>query len=425
MAAGGVVDQEALREWESGHPSLHVEESASEATYRQWQRDRLEHLFVRCGIDERARVALLDHIDELRYSRSFAVFDGVPAVLRELRRRGLTLGVCSNWDWGLERHLRANGIDDLLDFVVCSAEVGRRKPHPTMFELVLGHAAVAADRILFVGDNWAEDVGGRDGGRDADDPRGDGDALHRGGPRLRAVHRRPRRAADDGAPGPVSERRPLEPLTPPVGELRGRAPLPHVWWIGGGSGAGKSTIARRLAADRGLHLCATDDSMSDHARRSPPQRAPLLAEFLAMDMDERWVDRSPRAMLDTFPWFHGEAFDLIVDDLRRLPRRPGIVVEGLRLLPELVDAVAAPGQAVWLLPTPALREVAIARRSGWAFLDRTRDPARARRNLFERDRLFTERLREQATERGLAVVEVDLATSEDDVADRVAHALGW
>ena len=160
VAAGGVVDHDALREWELGHPSLHEEESASEATYRQWQRDRLEHLFERCGMDAPARVELLDHIDELRYSRSFAVFDGVPDVLHELRRRGLTLGVCSNWDWGLERHLRANGIADLLAFVVCSAEVGRRKPHPTMFELVLGHAAVAPDRILFVGDNWAEDVGG-------------------------------------------------------------------------------------------------------------------------------------------------------------------------------------------------------------------------------------------------------------------------
>lgn len=158
--AGGVVDAGALREWESEHPALHEEQSASEATYRQWQRDRLEHLLLRCGIGEPGRGELLDHVDDQRYSRSFAVFDGVPDVLRELRRRDLRLGVCSNWDWGLDRHLQANGIAELLDFVVCSAEVGRRKPHPTIFELVLGHAGVDPDRILFVGDNWTEDVGG-------------------------------------------------------------------------------------------------------------------------------------------------------------------------------------------------------------------------------------------------------------------------
>lgn len=158
--AGGVVDAGAVREWESEHPALHEEQSASEATYRQWQRDRLEHLLLRCGLGEPGRGGLLDHVDHQRYSRSFAVFDGVPDVLRELRRRDLRLGVCSNWDWGLDRHLQANGIAELLDFVVCSAEVGRRKPHPAIFELVLGHAGVDPDRILFVGDNWTEDVGG-------------------------------------------------------------------------------------------------------------------------------------------------------------------------------------------------------------------------------------------------------------------------
>ena len=48
--------------------------------------------------------------------------------------------------------------------------------------------------------------------------------------------------------------------------------LGHVYWIGGGSGAGKSTIARRLAARHGLRLYATDEVMRDHARL-PPGRA--------------------------------------------------------------------------------------------------------------------------------------------------------
>ena len=42
-----------------------------------------------------------------------------------------------------------------------------------------------------------------------------------------------------------------------------------------------------------------------------------------MDMDERWVNRSPETMLETFHWFHGEGFDLIVDDLLRLPAATG------------------------------------------------------------------------------------------------------
>jgi len=85
-----------------------------------------------------------------------------------------------------------------------------------------------------------------------------------------------------------------------------------------------------------MRLYATDDMMADHARRSSREDCPLLHGFMAMDMNERWVDRSPRTMLETFHWFQGEGFNLIVEDLLRLPRERGIIVEGFRLLPHLV-----------------------------------------------------------------------------------------
>jgi hypothetical protein len=128
-----------------------------------------------------------------------------------------------------------------------------------------------------------------------------------------------------------------------------QARLGHVYWIGGGSGAGKSTIARRLAARHGLRLYATDDVMSDHASRSTPEDSPFLSEFKAMDMDERWLCRSPETMLETFHWFRGEGFGLIVEDLLRLPREPCVIVEGFRLLSRLMKPLlAAPSHAVWL-----------------------------------------------------------------------------
>src|ERR671939_260365 len=94
-----------------------------------------------------------------------------------------------------------------------------------------------------------------------------------------------------------------------------REQLRHVYWIGGGSGAGKSTVARRIAARHDLRVYATDDVMADHARRSSHEDCPLLHRFMAMDMDERWVNRPPGAMLETFHWFRSEGFNLIVEDL--------------------------------------------------------------------------------------------------------------
>jgi len=166
--------------------------------------------------------------------------------------------------------------------------------------------------------------------------------------------------------------------------------------------------------------------MSDHASRSTPEDCPFLSEFAAMDMDERWVNRSPKTMLETFHWFRGEGFGLIVEDLLRLPGDTGVLVEGFRLLPRLVQPLLAdPGHAVWLVPTPLFRRAALdSRGSLWEIARKTSDPKRALGNLLERDRMFTERLYDEATDLGLRVIKVDTTITEDELTERVAEALG-
>lgn len=158
--AGGRPDADALRTWEHEHPLAHGEHSSDEHAYRRWQRARLEALFTACALDATATVTLLERIEEERYSRLFDVFPEVPSVLRSLRDRGVTLGVCSNWDWDLERHLSHNGIDGAFDFVLTSAAVGFRKPHPAIFERACAEAGAQPDQVLFVGDTWTDDVEG-------------------------------------------------------------------------------------------------------------------------------------------------------------------------------------------------------------------------------------------------------------------------
>lgn len=202
--------------------------------------------------------------------------------------------------------------------------------------------------------------------------------------------------------------------------------LQHVFWIGGGSGAGKSVMAHRLAAQHDLRTYATDDVMSDHARRSTPDHSPYLTRFMAMNMDERWANRSPRIMLETFHWFRGEGFGLIVEDLLALPNDRPVVVEGFRLLPHLVKPLlASPTHALWLLPTPDFRQAAfVSRGSLWAIAGKTNKPEEAQRNLLERDRMFTERLHREIDRLDLRAITVDVTMTEDDLADQVTLAFG-
>ena len=152
----------------------------------------------------------------------------------------------------------------------------------------------------------------------------------------------------------------------------------------------------------------------------------MLFKFMAMDMDERWVSRPPETMLETFHWFHGEGFGLIVEDLLRLPREPGVIAEGFRLLPRLVAPLSDPARAVWLLPAPGFRQAVMESRGGAAsgFLARTADPERALRNLLERDRMFTDVLRAETARLDLPAIEVDAAVTEDELAKRVAKLFG-
>lgn len=212
----------------------------------------------------------------------------------------------------------------------------------------------------------------------------------------------------------------------PADDTSLRDRLRHVYWIGGGSGAGKSTLARRVADRHGLRLYATDDVMSDHARRCAPGDCPLLAAFATMDMDQRWLNRSPQAMLETFHWFQGEGFHLIIQDLLRLPTRPGVIVEGFRLLPRLVKPLLAdPAQAFWLLPTPAFRRAAFESRGTlWNIAEKTSDPPRALANLLERDRMFTDHLADEARRLDLRTIAVDISTTEDELAAQVTEAFG-
>jgi hypothetical protein len=145
-----------------------------------------------------------------------------------------------------------------------------------------------------------------------------------------------------------------------------------------------------------------------------------------MDMDERWANRSPDVMFQTFPWFAGEGFDLILDDLLALPEEPPIVVEGFRLLPRLVaPLLSLPRKAVWLIPTPAFRRTAFESRGfTWEIPAKTCHPERALSNLLIRDRLFTDAVAKEAAALHLDVVEVDGTLGVEEVTKRVAYCLG-
>ena len=148
--------------WWSGDidGSEHAEQSRSRDHYLAWQRERLLALLHEADVHPGEHDRILEDLEAGRAERVLEAYDEVPEVLRELRRRGLLLVVCSNWDWDLEPAVAETGLDGLLDVLVSSAWAGARTPHPEIYRYMLAKAGLDAADVLFVGDTWGPDVEG-------------------------------------------------------------------------------------------------------------------------------------------------------------------------------------------------------------------------------------------------------------------------
>jgi putative hydrolase of the HAD superfamily len=125
---------------------------------------RLKDLRRRCAGVVQAELSLALPVDEVEDAMLAAIrfrpYDEVPGVLAELRARGATLVVVSNWDVSLHDVLERTGLRSLVDHVVTSAEFGAAKPDRAIFARALGLAGAQAHEAVHAGDSVEADVEG-------------------------------------------------------------------------------------------------------------------------------------------------------------------------------------------------------------------------------------------------------------------------
>jgi len=149
------------RWWNDGIDGTeHDEHSQSRDHYVAWQQARIRGMLDDCGVPPDVQDVLIERVRDIGAHRRMRAYEEVTGVLTELRSRGLTLAICSNWDWDLEEAIEAAGLAGTVDVVVSSAWVGARKPHRRMYDAVLEQAGVAPEDAIFVGDTWSCDVEG-------------------------------------------------------------------------------------------------------------------------------------------------------------------------------------------------------------------------------------------------------------------------
>ena len=200
-----------------------------------------------------------------------------------------------------------------------------------------------------------------------------------------------------------------------------RHSLAHVFWIGGPSDAGKTTVTRILIQRRRWQWYPCDLHEHNHLiARADPVLHPNIYQALGRSMDESWVHPTPQQLFEQVLATNDERFPMICEDLRLMPHRPPVLAEGPRLFPKLVTPVLTSlHQAIWLLPTDAFIRASQERRDKPGLRIESSDPERFRANFLARDRLLADYIRGEVARLGLPHIEIDGQRTAEEIADSI------
>lgn len=199
--------------------------------------------------------------------------------------------------------------------------------------------------------------------------------------------------------------------------------LKHVYWLGGSSCAGKSTIAQLFEDELGFDIYPIDPKwFGDHLHAADPKRHPGMVKYR-----EAFDGLSIREIFETFSVenliklqinFFTEEFEMVIDDLYEFPKDKPILAEGTALFPSQVSPVTEPHQAIWLVATETherkIRQQRMKQDSEWNFeMDPWFD------DMITWSSKRKERTTSQAEQLGLKFIETDGIRSVQDTFDMI------
>jgi hypothetical protein len=197
--------------------------------------------------------------------------------------------------------------------------------------------------------------------------------------------------------------------------------LAHVFWLGGPSDSGKTSVMNLIVQRRRWQRYPCDFHEHNHLiARADPVLHPAIYQSMGRSLDEAWLHPKPQQLYENILATNDERFPMICDDLRVMPRKPPVLVEGPRLFPKLVVPVLTNlNQAIWLIPTADFARASQERRDKPSGRYGSSDPERLRQNFLERERLLAEYIVSEVARLGLPFIEVDGQRTIEEIADEV------
>jgi putative hydrolase of the HAD superfamily len=130
----------------------------SQQDQKRWWKDVVHRVFNEVGMVDNFDQFFDQVYDSFRDSQGWTLFPETIEVLAELKKRGLRLGVISNFDDRAYSVMRSLNILQFFDSVTLSSETGYCKPDREIFEAAVRSLGVPASEVLLVGDSLHDDV---------------------------------------------------------------------------------------------------------------------------------------------------------------------------------------------------------------------------------------------------------------------------
>jgi putative hydrolase of the HAD superfamily len=144
------------------HPALAAEQGDNSRTSEPNERERWRRIVSRVIDDTPGAGPVIFEQLWQHFARpeSWQLYDDVSIALVELNRRGLKLGIASNFDARLIPIVRGHPPLAVCKAVFVSSHVGYTKPDPRFFQAIEAQLGVSPEQIALVGDDELSDVAG-------------------------------------------------------------------------------------------------------------------------------------------------------------------------------------------------------------------------------------------------------------------------
>jgi 2-phosphoglycerate kinase len=193
--------------------------------------------------------------------------------------------------------------------------------------------------------------------------------------------------------------------------------------IGGAPFSGKTTLAKRLAAQRGYALVAIDDLGTAVRTLTTPQSHPALHPMAGWDYRAYYVAHPPPTLIEHSRREHQALWPAIAAVIHAHLQWAGpVILEGWQLEPERLRSVTHPRlRACWLLVDDAVLEARL--RADTAFYQGCTDVERFIRHYLARSRWMNGRVPRAAVHEADVVLQVGPEDTADTVATRCMQRL--